>query len=245
MEAWHGSTFRNGDAVSVDGDGYVVSKRSAKRVGVDFAYVPLALATQPNARTASTTRLVQGSSSQARRESGSGGCVMSAEPLKLVDGGVSYEVVIKKQHGHGNEGLEMGLTTIPPDRIALAYDYAAAVRPSWFSSDSGSLWKDGRAYYDEGQWATTRPINLKAGDVVTLSVTPSGAMVIHCNGAWQVTWNAARVDLSRPLYALVDARRCAASRCARASSTWRASPSRPRARSCSGASKDGRARRST
>ena len=206
VEAWHGSTFRNGDAVSVDGDGYVVSKRSAKRVGVDFAYVPLALATQPNARTASTTRLVQGSSSQARRESGSGGCVMSAEPLKLVDGGVSYEVVIKKQHGHGNEGLEMGLTTIPPDRIALAYDYAAAVRPSWFSSDSGSLWKDGRAYYDEGQWATTRPINLKAGDVVTLSVTPSGAMVIHCNGAWQVTWNAARVDLSRPLYALVGMR---------------------------------------
>ena len=100
----------------------------------------------------------------------------------------------------------MGLTTIPPDRISLAYDYAAATRPSWFSSDSGSLWKNGRAYYDQGQWSTTRPINLKAGDVVTLTVRSTGALVFHCNGVWQVTWNAARVDLSKPLYALVGMR---------------------------------------
>ena len=101
VEAWHGSTFRNGDTLSVDSDGHVVSKRTAKRVPINFVYQPLTLASQPNARTASTTRLLHGN--QARRESGQGGCVMSAEPLPLVDGGVSYEVVIKKQHGPGNE----------------------------------------------------------------------------------------------------------------------------------------------
>ena len=36
--------------------------------------------------------------------------------------------------------------------------------------------------YDQGQWSTTRPINLKAGDVVQVTVRASGALEMSCNG---------------------------------------------------------------
>jgi hypothetical protein len=181
-----------------------VHRRSLKRVKMDFTYRPLPLSTLANARTTRTTQIVHGN--QARRTSGQGGAVIAAEPLVWVRGEASYEVVIKKQVGSGDEGVECGVTTVPPEAISLAYDYAAIVRPSWFSSDSGSLWRHGRAYYDEGQWKHTRPINLKAGDVVRITVKANGALMVHCNGVFQVSWEAANVDTSKPLYAVVGMR---------------------------------------
>ena len=44
------------------------------------------------------------------------------------------------------------------------------VQPSWISSDSGSLWVNGRPRYDQGQWRTTRPINLKARDCYVIAM---------------------------------------------------------------------------
>ena len=204
IAAWNGCAFHNGDSVAVQDDGLVVHRRSLKRVKMDFAYRPLPLSTLANARTTRTTQIVHGN--QARRTSGQGGAVIAAEPLVWVRGEASYEVVIKKQVGGGDEGVECGVTTVPPESISLAYDYAAVVRPSWFSSDSGSLWRHGRAYYDEGQWKHTRPINLKAGDVVRLTVKANGALMVHCNGVFQVSWEAANVDTSKPLYAVVGMR---------------------------------------
>ena len=46
--------------------------------------------------------------------SGRGGAVISAEPLTWVRGAASYEVVVKKQVGGGDEGVECGVTTVPP-----------------------------------------------------------------------------------------------------------------------------------
>lgn len=204
IEAWNGCAFHNGDSVAVQDDGVIVHRRSLKRVKMDFTYRPLPLSTLANARTTRTTQIVQGN--QARRTSGQGGAVIAAEPLVWVRGEASYEVVIKKQVGGGDEGVECGVTTMSPESINLAYDYAAVVRPSWFSSDSGSLWRHGRAYYDEGQWKHTRPINLKAGDVVRLTVKANGALMVHCNGVFQVSWEAANVDTSKPLYAVVGMR---------------------------------------
>ena len=62
------------------------------------------------------------------------------------------------------------ITTTSPEDIDLSYDYASVLRPSWLSSDSGSLWIDGSSVYDAGQWKHLRPVNLKAGDVVTFTV---------------------------------------------------------------------------
>lgn len=78
--------------------------------------------------------------------------------------------------------------------------------PNWLSSDSGSLWKSGRPLYAEGQWATTRPTALKAGDVVQLSVLANGTLQIHCNGTLQASWASAEVPTDRPLYAIAGMR---------------------------------------
>ena len=95
---------------------------------------------------------------------------------------------MKRYAGNANEGIEVGVTTMPPERASATHnDYAAtAAFPSWFSSDSGSLWIDGRPHYDAGQWKHTRPVSLTAGDVVTITVTAAGALEVHCNGVWQV-----------------------------------------------------------
>lgn len=85
-------------------------------------------------------------------------------------------------------------------------EYCAVVHPSWISSDSGSLWVNGSPKYNQGQWATTRPISLKVGDVVRVTVTSNGALMIHCNGEHQVTWHAACVPIDKPLYAIVGMR---------------------------------------
>ena len=90
---------------------------------------------------------------------------------------------------------------------------SAGVRPNWSSDDSGSLCING-VYYDgepgngpnEGQWKTTRPIELKRGDVVLVAVHVAGALEIHVNGIHQVTWHAAQVPTTSPLYALVSMR---------------------------------------
>jgi hypothetical protein len=82
--------------------------------------------------------------------------------------------------------------------------------PNWISSDSGSLWISGRSKYDQGQWATTRPIQLAVGDVVAVSVHACGDLEVHCNGVWQVRWAAARVPTDQPLYAIVGMRAPAA-----------------------------------
>ena len=65
---------------------------------------------------------------------------------------------------------------------------------------------NGRPKYDQGQWGTTRPINLKAGDVVQITVRSSGALEVHCNGEFQVVWHAARIPIDQPLYAIVGMR---------------------------------------
>ena len=95
---------------------------------------------------------------------------------------------------------------LSPATVNAVHDYCAQVYPSWISSDSGSLWVNGRPLYNEGQWATTRPVNLKPGDVVQVVVLATGALEIHCNGVHQVTWQAARVPIDRPLYAIVGMR---------------------------------------
>jgi hypothetical protein len=54
--------------------------------------------------------------------------------------------------GGGDEGLEVGVTTTKPEDIELSTrGYAASVSPSWFSSDSGSLWINGHPLYHHGQ----------------------------------------------------------------------------------------------
>jgi hypothetical protein len=189
--------------VAIEG-GKVRHRHTNKEAPLAFAYKPMLLSTLPNARTSTTTEIVSGH--RARRFGGRGGAVIGAEPLQFVDGRATFEVVIIKYAGGGNEGVEIGVTCTPPERINLAHDYAAAVRPSWMSSDSGSLWVHGRALYDQGQWKHTRPVNLKAGDVVAMTVTSTGALEVHCNGEWQARWDAAQVDVSKPLYALVGMR---------------------------------------
>lgn len=95
----------------------------------------------------------------------------------------------------------MGVTTTKPEDIELATrGYAASVSPSWFSSDSGSLWIHGHPLYHHGQWQQTRPTALKAGDVVTVHIKASGHFEIYCNGLFQTCWAAAQVPTDRPLY---------------------------------------------
>ena len=117
-------------------------------------------------------------------------------------------MVIKSQGGEGDEGLEVGVTTTPPQRADMnRSEYCAAtVMPNWLSSDSGSLWKSGRPLYGEGQWATTRPTALKPGDVVALTVLANGTLTVHCNGVLQARWASADVPTDRPLYAIVGMR---------------------------------------
>ena len=64
--------------------------------------------------------------------------MISAEPLPLVRGELSFEVVIKSQGGEGDEGLEVGVTTTPPQRADMnRSDYCAAtVMPNSLSSDT-------------------------------------------------------------------------------------------------------------
>ena len=133
VKAWNGATFHSGDVVLVE-NGFVTHKRSQKRVALHHAYKPLLLSPLPNART-STVELVRGNG--ARRVRGQGGVVISQEPLELVRGEVVFEVVVKKYAGSGNEGLEIGVTTTPPERVDMnaVREYCAVVHPSWISSD--------------------------------------------------------------------------------------------------------------
>ena len=201
---WTGSTFQSGDQVVVEA-GHVTHVRSRKTVPLAYAYSAVALSTLPAARSA-TVELER--DNVARRVRGSGGSVISAEPIPLEGGEATFEVVIKAQGGEGDEGLEVGVTTCRPDNADMnRSDYCAAtIFPNWVSSDSGSLWIDQRAMYSQGQWATTRPTALKAGDVVQVSVLSSGALRIHCNGVLQACWHAARIPQGVPLYAIVGMR---------------------------------------
>ncbi|GMH82002.1 hypothetical protein TrVE_jg184 [Triparma verrucosa] len=198
VEAWNGCAFREGDIVSIDEDGKVHHKKTGKEVPLKFAYKPMMLSTLQNARTTTTTEI---NGNVARRFNGQGGACIASEPLVFVNGEASFEVVIKKMKGSEDEGLECGVTTTRPEDIDLSYDYASTHVPSWLSSDSGSFWKDGRSVYDAGQWKHLRPVNLKAGDVVTFTVMGNGGIRIECNGVLQVVWDKARVNTSKPLYA--------------------------------------------
>ncbi|KOO30937.1 hypothetical protein Ctob_010920 [Chrysochromulina tobinii] len=196
-DEWNGCAFRNGDVVYVE-DGFVTHATSKKRVGLAYAYRPLRLSPLLNART-NTIEIEDGH--VARRVRGQGGCVIGAEPLVFIDGVATFEVVIKRYSGSGDEGLEVGVTTTKPEDIELATrGYAASVSPSWFSSDSGSLWINGHPLYHHGQWQQTRPTALKAGDVVTVHIKASGHFEIYCNGLFQTCWAAAQVPTDRPLY---------------------------------------------
>lgn len=92
-------------------------KRSNKEAPLSFAYRPLLLSTRQLARTTTTTEIVGGHGNRARRFAGRGGAVMAEEPLKWVDGKASYEVVIHKYAGSADEGVEIGVTTTPPDQV--------------------------------------------------------------------------------------------------------------------------------
>ena len=63
---------------------------------------------------------------------------MSRLYLPQVRGELSFEVVIKSQGGEGDEGLEVGVTTTPPQRADMnRSDYCAAtVMPNSLSSDT-------------------------------------------------------------------------------------------------------------
>ena len=116
VPAWNGATFRSGDVVIV-ANGHVTHKRTGKTVPLAHSYRPLPLSTLPNART-STVELVRGNS--ARRVRGEGGVVITEEPLRLVNGQATFEVVVKKYAGNGNEGLEIGVTTTTPQAVNSA-----------------------------------------------------------------------------------------------------------------------------
>lgn len=107
VKEWSGATFHSGDAVVVE-SGVVTHKKSQKSVKLHHMYRPLQLSTLPNART-STVELVHGNG--ARRTHGQGGVVISAEPIELERGEATFEVVVKKYAGAGNEGIEVGVTT--------------------------------------------------------------------------------------------------------------------------------------
>ena len=197
-EEWNGCAFRNGDVVVVE-RGQVTHATTHKTVPLQHSYKPLPLSPLLNARS-STVEITQGH--VAKRVHGKGGCVMGMEPLAFVNGEASFEVVIKRQSGSGNEGLEVGVTTTEPKDVSMTHrGYAASHAPSWFSSDSGSLWTHGRSHYEAGQWEHTRPTALAAGDVVMVTVTQAGALEISCNGVVQVRWSA-KIPTDKPLYPL-------------------------------------------
>ena len=112
--AWVGAAFQNGDVVVVEA-GVVMHLASRKRVPLQHSYAPVPLSTLPSARSSSVDLPKE---NLARRDAarGSGGSVISAEPLPFVRGELSFEVVIKSQGGEGDEGLEVGVTTTPPQR---------------------------------------------------------------------------------------------------------------------------------
>ena len=216
---WTGAAFQDGDLIVVENGAVMHKKLQQRRVPIAYGFKPLHLCTLPNARS-STIELV--GVNGAKRVRGEGGVVMGHEPLTFINGSAQFEVVIKRYEDVSKvrrpEGIEVGVTTTPPQSIDLSssHGYVASVRPNWSSDDSGSLCING-VYYDgepgngpnEGQWSTTRPIELKRGDVVLVTVYVSGALEIHVNGVHQVRWEAAQIPTnggSTPLYALASMR---------------------------------------
>ena len=206
VDEWNGCAFNDGDVIAIE-DGLVKNKKTGKTTPLAFGYEPLKLSTLPNARTASTVEISK--PNQASRFGGQGGCAMSEEPLVSVDGEFTYEIIIKKYKGHESEGLECGVCDIPPEKVDLSYDYAASTRGCYISDDAGSLACNGRLMYtseDDMVWKDTQPSNLKNGDVITVTVKANGALEIHYNGKWQVRWDKAQIDVTKPLYAVVGMR---------------------------------------
>ena len=166
---WTGAAFQDGDLIVVENGAVMHKKLQQRRVPIAYGFKPLHLCTLPNARS-STIELV--GVNGAKRVRGEGGVVMGHEPLTFINGSAQFEVVIKRYEDVSKvrrpEGIEVGVTTTPPQSIDLSssHGYVASVRPNWSSDDSGSLCING-VYYDgepgngpnEGQWSTTRPIS--------------------------------------------------------------------------------------
>ena len=122
-----------------------------------------------------------------------GGAVLGARPLEFIDGKASFDVIVKKYAGDGDEGLELGVTTTKPEEAApMPDDYATNVPRSWISCDGGFLMVHGAHRMDDGFWKTIRPSALKRGDVVTFVVHMNGDFEVFCNGVWQIKWDQPR-----------------------------------------------------
>ena len=88
--AWVGAAFQNGDVVVVEA-GVVTHLASRKRVPLQHSYAPVPLSTLPSARS-STVDLAKENLARRDAARGSGGSVISAEPLPFVRGELSFEV---------------------------------------------------------------------------------------------------------------------------------------------------------
>lgn len=153
----------------------------------------------------------------ARRNGGrSGAVVMSNHPVPWLEaattggeGAFSFEVVVDGMESRGHEGLELGVTTLPPEDATSSFsDYAVLCQNTWVSSDAGRLWVNGDTKDDmrPQYWSSTTPNKLKVGDVVRFSVLEAGDIEIQVNGEEQVLWRPAGVPASEPLYAIVGMR---------------------------------------
>lgn len=141
-----------------------------------------------------------------RRLEGQGVVACSLDPIPVIEGVAAFEVVINEMDRSGaSEGVEIGITDSPPDKVLMHQGYAVLAKSSWVSSDAGCLWIHGNKQYKQPVWSETKPNQLKAGDVVQLTVFPDGCLQIDVNGRLQAEWNA---DIPRetPLYALVGLR---------------------------------------
>ena len=87
--AWVGAAFQNGDVVVVEA-GVVTHLASRKRVPLQHSYAPVPLSTLPSARS-STVDLAKENLARRDAARGSGGSVISAEPLPFVRGELSFE----------------------------------------------------------------------------------------------------------------------------------------------------------
>eukprot|EP00930_Biecheleria_cincta_P029782 TRINITY_DN20675_c0_g1_i1.p1 TRINITY_DN20675_c0_g1~~TRINITY_DN20675_c0_g1_i1.p1 ORF type:complete len:211 (+),score=38.79 TRINITY_DN20675_c0_g1_i1:40-672(+) len=87
------------------------------------------------------------------RLEGRGVVACSVDPIPWIDGVAAYEVVINEMDKSGaSEGVEIGVTDSPPDRLKMHEGYAVLATPSWVSSDAGCLWIHGNKQYRQPAW---------------------------------------------------------------------------------------------
>lgn len=150
-----------------------------------------------------------------KRLEGQGVVALSIDPIPVIDGVPVFEVVINEVDQSGSlEGVEIGITHNPREGLRMHPGYAVLTRPSWVSSDAGCLWIHGQKQYELDAWLETTPTELKAGDVVRLTVLPEGGLQIDVNGRMQAKWTAGSQlereadwpSTTQPLYALVGLR---------------------------------------